>query len=640
MRPPDEQAASPDVDRLRSDRHDLGQWILAVSVGEGVGFAIAVSLAILGIVVGIDGPGRLVLAIVGGALEGAALASGQYLGMREGRPVAWRWIGATALAAALAWTLGMMPSTVGTDLGEPVALIAFGVGGIVLLASIPVAQWLVLARPHTFRWVPVNAGAWLVAILWTFAPSPFVDERSPIVVVAALYVLAGVLMAVTFALLTAGVAGSLFFPGTAQRLAAVDEANLVLDHAGQVNVFLVAGLLSPGGFVGPDGTPDLAALRSALGGRITGLPPLRKVPRATGRRHCWDKRTPDLEHHIRPVAPVDGLAGLERLCAELMSTPLPRDRPLWEILVVPAASPGRTGVVLRIHHAVADGASAVAIAQQLFDPTEPGPDAAPNSPWAPTVPGTRPSAEPRPRRDPRQLLRRLDYALRRIRKTLTGRELGSTVLLGERSAHRGVVFVDVDLAALRARMRSLGATVNDALLASVASGYRAALPAAGEPVPARLPVSVPLALRRRGTSGNQVGVMLVRLPLDVPAPGDRLRLIAEQTRAEKVRAREQGTLEFMRGPVGARVMDRLAHRQHLVGGFVTNVPGPACSLRLAGAPVVVIWPVAVLAANVRLGVAAVSYAGRLSCSVHFDAANVPGTAFARAMSEELARLTA
>jgi diacylglycerol O-acyltransferase len=67
------------------------------------------------------------------------------------------------------------------------------------------------------------------------------------------------------------------------------------------------------------------------------------------------------------------------------------------------------------------------------------------------------------------------------------------------------------------------------------------------------------------------------------------------------------------------------------------VPGPARALRLAGAPVVAIWPIAVLAANVRLGVAAVSYDGRLRCSIHFDAANVPGTEFAYAMGEELAR---
>ncbi|PUB23448.1 WS/DGAT/MGAT family acyltransferase [Promicromonospora sp. AC04] len=420
-----------------------------------------------------------------------------------------------------------------------------------------------------------------------------------------------------------------------QRLAAVDEANLVLDHAGQVNVFLVAGLLSQGGFISPDGTADLATLRSALGKRITELPPLRKVPVATGRGHSWQEMSPDLEHHIRLTATVDGLRGLERLCGELMGVPLRLDRPLWEILVVPGVGPGQIGVVLRIHHAVADGMAAVAIAQQLFDASEPGPTFA----WRLAASQSGPSVEPGPR-DLRRFFRMLGYALRRIRKALTGREVGSTVLLGERSPRRGVAFVDVDLAALEARVRPFGATVNDALLASVASGYRATLPAAGEQVPARLPVSVPVALRRHGTSANQVGVMLVRLPLDVSAPDDRLRLIAEQTRAEKVQAREQGTLELMRGPVGARIMDRIARRQHLVGGFVTNVPGPAGILRLAGAPVVAIWPVAVLAANVRLGVAAVSYAGRLSCSVHFDAANVPGDVFARTMSEELARLSA
>jgi hypothetical protein len=132
--------------------------------------------------------------------------------------------------------------------------------------------------------------------------------------------------------------------------------------------------------------------------------------------------------------------------------------------------------------------------------------------------------------------------------------------------------------------------------------------------------------------------MLVRLPLAVAGSDDRLRIISAQTHIEKSRAREQGTLELMRGPLGARIMNRIAHRQHVVAGFVTNVPGPAAPLRLAGAPVTAIWPVAVLAANVRLGVAALSYAGRLRCAVHFDAQHVPGTEFAAAMQDELARL--
>ena len=323
-----------------------------------------------------------------------------------------------------------------------------------------------------------------------------------------------------------------------------------------------------------------------------------------------------------------------------MGAPLALDRPLWELLVVPDAQAQWVGFVLRIHHAVADGMAAVSIAKLLFDPM--GPDAAPASASVPAMPGSPhppPAPELRRHRHPWRWLRTFLVGLHRTRLTLAGSEVGATVLLGPRGARRGVAFVDVDLAALAERVRPRGATVNDGLLAGVAAGYRAALPAAGESLPARLPVSIPVALPRRGPSGNQVGVMLVRLPLTVPAADDRLRLIAEQTRAEKVRAREQGTLELMRGPVGARIMDSIAQRQHLVAGFVTNVPGPAGPLRLAGAAVDTIWPVAVLAANVRLGVAALSYAGRLSCSIHFDLANVPGAVFARAMSDELARLS-
>jgi diacylglycerol O-acyltransferase len=419
-----------------------------------------------------------------------------------------------------------------------------------------------------------------------------------------------------------------------QRLAPADEANLVLDHAGQVNVFLVAALLAPGGFLAPDGTPDITALRAVLRERIGESPALRKSAVQAGRRHHWIETMPDAEHHIRLVEPVDGLTGLEDRCAELMGRPLAGDRPMWEILVVPGAAAGGLCIVLRIHHAVADGMTAAVIVQRLFDPGEPG-EGPPNEQPAPG-----PAEDPRtpPRSDPRRTLRRLRTGLHRIVKTLSGNGVGRTVLLGERSAHHGVAFLRTDIEALEAAVRPRGATVNDALLAASAAGFRSALLAAGEPVPAWLPVSEPVALRRRGTAGNQVGVMLVRLPLGEPRPDERLRLIAEQTRAEKPRARDQGTLEFMRGPAGARIMDHLARRQHLVGGFITNVPGSKGTFRLAGAPVTALWPVAVLAGNVRLGVAAVSYAGDLCCGIHFDASNVPGDAFARAMGEELARL--
>jgi diacylglycerol O-acyltransferase len=417
------------------------------------------------------------------------------------------------------------------------------------------------------------------------------------------------------------------------RLPAVDEANLVLDHVGQVNVFLIAGLLAPGGFIGLDGLPDLGALRAGLQERVAAIPSLHRVPVAVGRRHGWAEASPDLNQHIRLIDPVDGLRGLERLCGELMTVPLALDRPPWELLVVPGSSAGRIGIVLRIHHAIADGMAAVAIVQALFERAkQDSPPARPVAgPLVPALPVHRGS-------HPLHTLGRIGFSLRRILMVVAGRGVGRTMLLGDRGARRGVAFADVDLGALEARIRPLGATVNDALLASTAVGYAAALSAAGERVPAELPVSTPVALRRRGTSGNQVGVMLVRLPLAVPEPDSRLQLIAAQTRVEKVRAREQGTLEFMRGPRGSRIMDYVARRQRVVAGFVTNVPGPPDLLTLAGAPIVAIWPVGVLAGNVRLGVAAVSYAGRLRCGIHFDEATVPGAVFAQAMTEELTRL--
>ena len=413
-----------------------------------------------------------------------------------------------------------------------------------------------------------------------------------------------------------------------QRLAAVDEANIVLDHVGQVNVFLIACVLSPGGFLDADGTPDMVTLRATLRERIAALPALRRAVTGVGRRHGWIDLAPDLEHHIRLVDPVDGLTGLQHTCAQLMNQPLPPDRPLWEILVAPGAAADGVGIVLRIHHAVADGMAAIAIVQRLLDHR--------HSPETPLHVSPPPRA---PHRGPRAAWRQVRLGLHRIRKTVRSHDVGPTVLLGERTESRGVVFVEAEVAALAAAARSHGATVNDALLAAIASGFRAALAAAGESIPDHLPVSVPVALPRDGTVGNRVGVMLVQLPLGELAPDERRTRIAAQTREEKVRARDQGTFELMRGPTGARIMDRLARHQRLVAGFVTNVPGPEGTLVLAGAPIAAMWPVAVLAGNVRLGVAAISYNGKLCCGVHFDAAHVPGDAFAAAMADELTRLS-
>ncbi|MBW9120809.1 DUF1298 domain-containing protein [Microbacterium trichothecenolyticum] len=411
----------------------------------------------------------------------------------------------------------------------------------------------------------------------------------------------------------------------APKLRPVDEANLVLDRPGQVNVFLAAGLLSPGGFVGPRGDVDMIALRSHLVPKISQLPALRQVP-VGGRRHHWVPREPDLDHHVRLESPL-AESELERRCGRLMTERLPWDRPLWELLIARRRDDDGAAFIVRIHHAIADGIAAADIVCRLLDSSPTAGHALPSGHPA-TVPD-----DPRPSSP----LTHAASATRRTVATLVARGIRETVLLGLRSAHHGVSFVDVDLADVAAHARGRGASVNDSLLAAAAGGYRAALIAAGEEVPPELPVSVPVALPRRNEA-NAVGVMLVRLPLREPLD-ERLERIAAQTRTAKIAARAQGTLELMRGPWGARLMNGLAQRQHLVGGFVTNVPGPVCPLNLGGAAVTHVWPVAVLAANVRVGIAAVSYAGRLSCGIHVDSDFIDCTAVAEALDRDLRLLS-
>jgi hypothetical protein len=157
-------------------------------------------------------------------------------------------------------------------------------------------------------------------------------------------------------------------------------------------------------------------------------------------------------------------------------------------------------------------------------------------------------------------------------------------------------------------------------------------------VPDELPASIPVALPDRGNSGNAVGVMMVPLPLNEPDLGARSRCIAQVTTAAKTEAREQGTYELTRSRWGTRVFALLARRQRFIALFVTNVRGPEQRLSLDGAPLERAWPVTPIQGNVRLGVSAISYAGRLECVAHVDAEALDAAAVERALEDELARV--
>jgi diacylglycerol O-acyltransferase len=112
------------------------------------------------------------------------------------------------------------------------------------------------------------------------------------------------------------------------------------------------------------------------------LPRLRQIlhrPRAGLGPSLWiDDPGFDIREHVRLhviSAPGDEPA-LLRVCSELNAPPLDRARPLWEMWLLTGLAGGGAGLLIRLHHAVADGLAAVAMMEALFapDPAGPTPD--------------------------------------------------------------------------------------------------------------------------------------------------------------------------------------------------------------------------------------------------------------------------
>ncbi|OZG29534.1 hypothetical protein BH683_008795 [Williamsia sp. 1138] len=102
----------------------------------------------------------------------------------------------------------MLPSTLNdsghaVDFGRPLWAGTI-VGALILLLSIPVAQWIVLRRVlrRAWRWIPVNVAAWMVGLTFTLLPGPFVDEQTTAGVMVVAFVVGGICMAATVATCT------------------------------------------------------------------------------------------------------------------------------------------------------------------------------------------------------------------------------------------------------------------------------------------------------------------------------------------------------------------------------------------------------------------------------------------------------
>jgi Ca2+-transporting ATPase len=185
------------------------RWLRASFLGETLGFLVPMLVVTLGAG---SWPAvlRYLALVIAGAGEGAVLGAAQSTVLRRVVPGFSRaaWTIRTALAAALAWAIGLAPSELAGTWQEwpPGVQMAVAVpAGLTLLATIGTAQWTVLRRsvPGASRWIGWTALAWLAGLtVFLAVATPLWQPGQPLWLVAAIGVLAGALMAVTMAAVT------------------------------------------------------------------------------------------------------------------------------------------------------------------------------------------------------------------------------------------------------------------------------------------------------------------------------------------------------------------------------------------------------------------------------------------------------
>ncbi|WP_214401417.1 wax ester/triacylglycerol synthase domain-containing protein [Pseudonocardia lacus] len=396
---------------------------------------------------------------------------------------------------------------------------------------------------------------------------------------------------------------------------------------------------------------DVRAARAALAARAPAVPRLRQrlrvLPPGLGRPLWVDDAAFAAESHIRSpecAEPLDEPALLD-VAARATTRPLPRSQPLWRAVVVPVTG-GRVGVVLVLHHGVADGIGGLAVLGRLLDPAR----ARPRADFPRPVPGWWVLAADAAHDAVRAAigLPAVFGELHRVRAAggVPG-TLTPTSLLHPTGRHRRLAVARVDLAAVRRTAHRHGGTVNDVLLAAVAGALRRALVTRGERAVESLRIAVVAAGRRTASPeepGNATGPLVVAVPAGGPL-GDRVERIAGAVPA--VRAAADAGAAGSPGVGALQPLFRLVARtglyraylshQHRMHTLLSNVRGPEQALRLGGATIREMIPVSVgEAGNMTVQFVALSYAGGLVVTVVADPRHVPDTdGIAHALQAEL-----
>ena len=199
--------------------------------------------------------------------------------------------------------------------------------------------------------------------------------------------------------------------------------------------------------------------------------------------------------------------------------------------------------------------------------------------------------------------------------------------------HRRYTWVDAEVEEFKAIKNALGGTINDVVLTAVSLALGEYLRSQGHDttdlvLKAMVPVSV-RADAERGALGNRVAAMWAPLPVGIEDPVrcfETIHLAMDELKqsGQAVGAQVLTNLAGFAPPTILSQAARLQARQRFFNLVVTNVPGPQFPLYVLGHRLQALYPVVPLAARQALGIAIMSYDGRLGFGLLADYDALPG----------------
>jgi len=363
-----------------------------------------------------------------------------------------------------------------------------------------------------------------------------------------------------------------------------------------------------------------------------------------GLRPKW-KEDPlfDIDNHLSHVAlpePQD-VNELQDFVGDIMDEKLDDEKPLWHCWLVEgvAEDGGGNALVVRIHHALADGFALLYVLFSLADDPESIELPIGELPPLPNAEGKTGSTVGT--EDEEEVgggsgfdLSSVGDMVTRGANTLASardlpiRKEPDTPLKGKLSGAKRVSWTDTyDLDEVKSRAHSYDATVNDVLMASTAGAFRRYIEGSGHTVgddlelTTAMPVNLKPLAERDEQLGNYFGLGFVELPVGVEDPEERVREIQERTGVLKHGAEAHGMYALLNaaGAMPDSFQDELSELfRNRVTAAVTNVPGPVNKLELGGTEVTDIMFWAPTTEDIGIGISIFSYGGGVRVGVATD----------------------